>query len=477
MDNFFYNHFVRLTEDMPNRLTINSQGKKFTYDQLFKKSVELANKLQSYSINRIAIIANHSIEVYLLVFASVLSKIVFSIIRHDKYLPIIISSFDPDLIFYPGKKKLNLNVNRYRIISDISLSNIEIERQSNPNKNTLYISWTSGVTGSPKGVMVSSKGIKEFLKWTSEFYTYDDSFKWGEPTDLYHDLGIVNLFISFFNKIEYVPINGNVDKLFFARFIKLNGITHFRTVPRYIDFITHVCRCNDASLIDSLKFVGFGGDLLLKDKVEELFLYNKNLEIYNTYGATETTGFNSVALFNSKNINRYSYKNRVSIGLPINGNDFHISSDDELIIKNKNLFLGYIGETLIGNNKNVYLSNDLATIQNSLYYIVGRKTRSGKHKGQKISLDRLDEFISIQLNCQVRSIFYNDLLISFIIQEDLSQKKIYDLLKNDENFYNLSPIVIFIDKFEYNENLKIDDNKLIEKNLILINEKKYNKSN
>lgn len=476
MDKFFYNHFVRIAADSPNRIAVNSRGEKLTYDQFFKKSLELAKKLQSHSIKRIAIISNHSIEVYLLVFASLLSKIVFSIIRNDKYLPQKISSFDPDIIFYPGEDRLNIDIKKYNVTSDISLSSVEIERHSSFNKNTLYVSWTSGVTGSPKGVMVSSNGIKKFLKWSSEFYTYDDSFKWGEPTDLYHDLGVVNLFLSFFNKIEYVPISGDVDKIFFARFIKLKGITHFRIVPRYIDFITHACSRINASLINTLKFVGFGGDLLPKNKVEELFLFNKNLEVYNTYGATETTGFNSVALFNSENIKRYFHKNSVSIGQPINGNDFHLSNDDELIISYKNLFLGYVDEKKVDKNKTMYFSNDIASVKNNFYYILGRKNRLGKHKGQKISLDELDEFISMQLNCQVRSVFYDTLLISFIIYDDLTQKKIYDLLENDERFYNISPTVIFIDKFEYNENLKIDDNKLIKQNLILINGKEHNKS-
>lgn len=116
-----------------------------------------------------------------------------------------------------------------------------------------------------------------------------------------------------------------------------------------------------------------------------------------------------------------------------------------------------------GNDK--YYTNDLATIYDNNYYIVGRKNRSGKHKGQKVFLDTLDNFVSMQLFCQVRSVLCNDELVLFTIKNGTSEKHIYDLLKNSDQFYNLSPRLIFIDTFEYNENYKIDDNRLIEKYL------------
>jgi len=466
MANFFYNELSRLTERMPKRTAINLHGKNISYSELFIKSEEIANILHSRSIKKIAIIDNHTVPVYLFIFACLFSEVVFSVIRNDENCSYIVANFNPDLILCSEKEKLNINIDwRHRIVADENIDNIFGKQQTKFHNDSLYVSWTSGVTGIPKGAIVSSKGIEIFLRWSASFFSYGDSYKWGEPTDLFHDLGVVNLLIAVYNMIEYVPIREGVDKVFFARFINNNEITHFRTVPRYIDFITRACKLNKTPLLDSLQFVGFGGDLLFQDKVEELLLFHKQLDIYNTYGATETSGFNSVALFNRRNINEYSHNNRISIGKPIDGNCFYISDDRELIVENTNMFHGYIGEEMINDGNDKYYTNDLATIYDNNYYIVGRKNRSGKHKGQKVFLDTLDNFVSMQLFCQVRSVLCNDELVLFTIKNGTSEKHIYDLLKNSDQFYNLSPRLIFIDTFEYNENYKIDDNRLIEKYL------------
>ncbi len=464
MDKQFYERLSTLA-CKKSKVAFDIEESKITYNMLLSQANYYASYFKKNQTSKIAIVENHSIDTYYLICAAVLSRTTFSIIRNDESLETKLLFFEPDIIFYKGKEPLQIKSLKYQVFRDLSsfqyTHNIgSINKASNP---TLYVAWTSGTTSIPKGVRVSSKGFIHFLNWSLSFFESEDNYKWVDPTDLFHDLGLVNFFISIFNGIQYIPALNLSSRLFFSSFIKANQATHFRVVPRYLDIILKSCENNGVESLKSLILVGFGGDQLNKIPVCHLLRINSSLQVYNSYGATETCGFNSLALLHRQNIDQYTLDNHVSIGKPFGDNKFRITEASGLIVNKPNLNLGYITDP-VSLKINEFHTNDEAIVHNGNYFMVGRKTRIVKHKGKKLNLDNLDALISIELTCRVRSILYNDIVLIFKIRNGVSNIEINKTISCNDEFKELSYKIITLDKFEYNENLKIDDLKLLNNN-------------
>ncbi|KAB8151636.1 AMP-binding protein [Kordia sp. TARA_039_SRF] len=464
MDKQFYN---RLSTFACNKAKVafNIEGNKITYNKLLSKANYCAYYFKKNLISKIAIVENHSLDTYFLICGAVLSKTTFTIVRNDKDIETKLLFFKPDIIFYKEKEPLQINSLKCRIYND--LASFECSQKielTNVSKNpTLYVAWTSGTTSTPKGVRISSKGFIHFLNWSLSFFQTKNNYKWVDPTDLFHDLGLVNFFISIFNGIQYIPALNLHSRLFFSNFIKINKATHFRVVPRYLDIILKSCKKNDIETLKSLKLVGFGGDQLSIKAVLDLFSINNSLQVYNSYGATETCGFNSLALINKDNIDGYTFGNYVSIGKPFDNNKFEITESSELIVSKPNLNLGYITAP-INFQSNEFHTKDEAIVLNGNYFIIGRKSRIIKHKGMKVNLDSLDSLLATALSCKVRSIFFNDIILIFKIKNDVSNIDIINTISNKDEFKEISFKIISIDKFVYNDNQKIDDYKMLNYN-------------
>lgn len=455
------------------KVAFDIEGNKITYSNLYSQANDYAYYFKNNLIKKIAIVENHSIDTYFLICAAVLSRTTFTIIRNDKYLETKLLFFKPDIIIYKGKEPLPIDSLKCHIYNDLSSFQCpcphKVELTNVSNNPTLYVAWTSGTTSTPKGVRISSKGFLHFLNWSSSFFESKDNYKWVDPTDLFHDLGLVNFFVSIYNGIQYIPALNLTSRLLFSNFIKINEATHFRVVPRYLDIILKSCKENGVKTLKSLKIVGFGGDRLSKKAVIELLKINSSLQVYNSYGATETCGFNSLALIHKNNIDQYTFDNHVSIGKPFDNNKFKITETSGLIVSKPNLNLGYITDPINFQN-NEFHTADEAIIYDGNYFIIGRKSRIVKHKGKKVNLDSLDTLLTIELTCKVRSILFNDIILIFKIKNGVSNTEINKTISNKDEFKELSFKVITLDKFEYNENQKIDDYKMLNCNKNILDE-------
>ena len=108
----------------------------------------------------------------------------------------LFSDLDLSEIIVPECKSNNVNWIGEDIIS-------EYDEYIPANKTRLndlvYIMFTSGTTGKPKGVMVSNKNIVSWLKSMSIIYNFDKGFRSSQTYDLSFDLSVADMFFTWTN--------------------------------------------------------------------------------------------------------------------------------------------------------------------------------------------------------------------------------------------------------------------------------------
>ena len=338
------------------------------------------------------------------------------------------------------------------------------------DENLRYIIYTSGTSGTPKGVKICEDGIKNlgyFFLNELRISSKDNMLLFFNPA---FDASIWEVLILFFVGCSVTVVDEvtrSVPSLM-EEFINKNNITFFTTTPSYLSLL------NPEQVVGSLRMVIAAGEQsIAKDVVK----WNKYIKYVNAYGPTETTICSSIQVCDEKD---YDY---VPIGHPI--------CNTKLYILDKNLKqvpIGIKGEICIGGvgvscgyveakeNENsrfvksedgevLYRTNDIGRWnENGEVIYEGRLDNQIKINGYRIELEEIESAI-LKINMiQNASVIYDKVLNQLVvyycaeiaIPNDIFVKVLYDKLP----YYMIPRKYIRIKNMPINNNNKIDKKKL-----------------
>jgi amino acid adenylation domain-containing protein len=164
---------------------------------------------------------------------------------------------------------------------------------SNPQRGALtpahlaYVSYTSGSTGEPKGVMVAHGGVVNLVHWMKRRWPMDGDHALLQKTPLTFDVSVWELFWPLVSGARLVVARpeGHRDPGYLADVIRRERITAVAFVPSMLQLFLDA----DVEGCGTLKWVMSGGEALTGALARRLHERLPAARLYNRYAPTEAT--------------------------------------------------------------------------------------------------------------------------------------------------------------------------------------------
>ena len=448
---------------------------------LLKKETTAAEKI-------IGIITNDDLETY--------ASIIALWYEGKAYVPI-----NPDLPFDRNESIIN----EAEIVTIIDSSEISIF----PNRNTLkskkiesvvidlnpkksaenelvYLLFTSGTTGKPKGVPITKENLTGFINafWDLGYdITKDDRFL--QMFELTFDLSVMSYLIPLLKgACVYLVPKDKIKYSYIFELMEEQELTVALMVPSILYYLRPYF---DEIDLPKMRYSLFCGEALSLDITKEWSNCLPNAQITNVYGPTEDTIFCTFYDFLRTEQNK-SYNGILSIGKSMKQNYTIIVNEENEILKPGNigqLCLGGIQltpgywknveknkESFFNTNYNnkeerFYKTGDLCkSDENGDLLYIGRMDFQTKIQGFRVELSEIEfyakEFLS-KMNVVVFTLLDdlgNNEVAMVIESKPFDFKELIDYMKTKLPYYMVPKKVAFIDVFPLNSNGKTDRKKL-----------------
>ena len=276
-----------------------------------------------------------------------------------------------------------------------------------------YITFTSGSTGEPKGIVTHHSPLVHFIEWHSQRHSLTRESCFSLLSGLGHDPVYRDVFtpLSIGAKVVIPAQSTVVDPAALAKWIHQHGISVIHLTPPLGKLIETGAKISGLQF-GELRYLFWGGDALSNTLYQQICLIAPNAISVNFYGTTETPqamAFHQVdpALDNS----------RIPLGKGIEGAQLLLVNEanqlvgegetGEILIRSPYLSLGYYGDAALTTEKFVvnpftraegdicYRTGDLGTyLADGSVMFRGRGDSQVKIRGHRIELAEIEGSIT-----------------------------------------------------------------------------------
>ena len=392
----------------------------------------------------------------------------------------ICEGFAPEVVLYENTQPsclsaLPVTTPRSDVLNPLSPRSIS---PATDRSDVAYVVFTSGSTGRPKGVKISRRGFSHFLDVCQGYFNLSPGEKWGQWSSLAHDLGVMDVFMALTQRGTLVLLNKTERTLWPARAIKDRRISVWQSVPSVIDLMIRGKQVT-SDYLASLRVMSFCGESLRREQLQALFSARPDLTVFNTYGTTETIGFNTLNRLTSDSFIGSCELESVAIGEDVPGWSIHLRGGDgdekgEIVVASDFLSVGYwrneegtrpsFGqlESTGSSTQRCYFTGDWGVRRGGRVYCSGRMDRQVKICGERIELEEIDGLLRQAGFPAAYTIVKHDELHSFVESaEALDQDQIWAYLQHSLSFHAIPRAIHALPSLPRNQSGKIDREALL----------------
>lgn len=288
----------------------------------------------------------------------------------------------------------------------------------------VYVVYTSGSTGEPKGVCACHRSVIDYIENLSEVMEFDKDTVFGSQTPLYLDACLKEIYptLKFGAKTYIIP-----KKLFMTpvKLIEFLNERRINTICWVVSAMTMISAVGTFETVKPkyLKRVAFGSEVFA---IKQFNLWKnaaKNAKFVNLYGPTEGTGMCCYY----KVEREFAEDEIIPVGRPFNNTDIILLNEEnkraqegEICIRGASVTLGYYHN--FEKTKDVYVQNPLNTNYPEIIYktgdigrynkegelvFVSRKDNQIKHMGYRIEPGEIEGCINSQKYVEFSKVVYD----------------------------------------------------------------------
>ena len=348
--------------------------------------------------------------------------------------------------------------------------------------DVLYVLFTSGSTGIPKGVTIGQRSVMDYTEWVTETFRVDEHDIIGNQAPFYFDNSVLDIYqmVSTGATLHIIPRKLFAFPLRLLEYVRDHGINMVFWVPSVLCTIANF-EVLEACDVSCLRKVLFAGEVMPN---KQLNVWRKALPetlFANLYGPTEITVDCTYYMVDRE----FADSEPLPIGVPcrnstvlvLDENDRLVTGQEqgELCVRGTSLAYGYYNnpgktaEVFVQNPLNpdypeiIYRTGDLVHYneRGELMYD-GRKDFQVKHMGHRIELGEIEtaasSFGGVDSCCCLFDVSKDRLILCYTgdFQEKELRKSLLDLLPE----YMVPRLCHHLSSMPLNQNGKIDRVKL-----------------
>lgn len=480
----------------PDKIGVKDAYKEYTFSEIRDNAMKIGSALGEKGLFKkpVAIFLDKNADCFTSMFGVAYSGNFYTILdvtmpysRIEKILKIL----DADVIITDKKheqdiQKFDLKLNPL-FIEDIydrktNHSLIELIRSRIVDTDVLYVLFTSGSTGDPKGVIISHRNVITYMEWSGEAFGFDSTTVFGSQTPFYFSMSVLDVFQTVRTGAEFVIIPRKMFSLpgDLISYIYENKINTIYWVPSALCQLANINALDNPKL-KCIKKVLFAGEVM---PAKQLNMWRRALPdafYANLFGPTEVTDICTYYILDREIADDESVPiGRVCDNMDVfiideNGNEVIGEQEGEMLVRGASVAYGYYKnpektkEAFIQNplqdfyEEKVYKTGDLVHYNDRGEIIyVSRKDFQIKHMGYRIELGEIETAASameqVDRVCSIYDTANSEIVLFYTGNVD--PKEIKKWIRKKVPKYMIPTRYISMEEMPLNLNGKIDRGQL-----------------
>ncbi len=344
----------------------------------------------------------------------------------------------------------------------------------------LYVLFTSGSTGMPKGVCITHRGVIDYTDWVTETFNITREDVFGNQAPFYFDNSILDIYSTMKTgaTLYIIPKIMFPQPVRLLEYLKNNKINTIFWVPSAMMGVSKLKAFRNVDLTNTLKRILFCGEVMPNKQLNVWRKYLPDALYANLYGPTEITDACTYYIVDRE----FADDESLPIGIPMKNTEILVLDDKdnlvtepgvvgELCVRGTGVATGYYknpektAAAFVQNPLNdayeekIYRTGDLVEYNeyHELIYL-SRKDFQIKHMGHRIELGEIETAVSslpdITMNCCLYDEKHSRIVL--FLDKDMTKDEVNNSLIKMIPDYMLVGKVIYMENMPLNANGKID---------------------
>ena len=483
----------------PDKTAYADENKEITFSELRAQARAIASELTQRGLFKkpVAIFLEKGVDVLVSFMGAAYSCNFYSPIDVDmpgSRVNKILEVLEPAVVITTGTLREVFSAYDYKgefllleevLVSDVQDDALEAARGKGIDTDLLYVLFTSGSTGVPKGVTINHRAVIDYIDWVTETFDITEKDSLGNQAPFYFDNSILDIYSTLKTGATtyIIPKTLFAQPVLLLEYLQEKKINTIFWVPSALIVVAKLKAFKNVDLSDTLRRVLFCGEVMPNKQLNVWRRFLPDVQYANLYGPTEITDACTYYIVDRE----FSDEEPLPIGFPMPNTDILVLNEEnepvtgeepgELCVRGTSLSMGYYKNP--EKTKEAFVQNPLNQAVPELIYRTGdvvkynergeiiylsRKDFQIKHMGHRIELGEIETAVSslpeISLNCCLYDEKRQKIVL--FIEEELEKAYINEKISHLLPEYMLPNKVVRVEKMPINANGKIDRVKLKE---------------